>query len=282
LPSGAIADRYIAFRIGWELFRKDWVKHFEHQLRALASAAYLLRSLTPFPVETEAFGGFFQEKLKRYSVLMRSIHSRSQAPDQQMGKGLSNTGVSADSGDNLIGGGSTSSIFGGVSLERGARIGIPDPVFVSVARLVGLPATTNTIYQHLTEMLQAFDRLNDPVQIAGILTDTPLYFMDRKDRSDSFKEDEPGEFATRLRERTRTVAQFGGHLGLNAIHAALIALQPGPVESSIETIEKLFHQLSELPESACRLVGFLLMDGMTPLIRHRRFAYELWFAEGIG
>ena len=47
-------------------------------------------------------------------------------------------------------------------------------------------------------------------------------------------------------------------------------------------MENLLNRLSALPEPARRLVGFLLMDGTTPLIRHRRFAYELtldgfWF-----
>ena len=32
LPTGAVSDRYIGFRIGWELFRKTWTRHFEHQL----------------------------------------------------------------------------------------------------------------------------------------------------------------------------------------------------------------------------------------------------------
>ncbi len=282
LPSGTIEDRYIAFRIGWELFRKGWMRHFEHQLRALASTAYLLRSLTPFPTEAEAFKEFYQEKLRRYSSLMRTIHARSNAPDQQMGRGVKTSGSDLDSGPGNVGDGDTSSMFEGVSLERGARIGIPDPVFVSVARLVGLPATVGTIYKRLSEMLQAFSRLNDPVQLACVLTDTPLYFMDRKDKSDSFQQDEPGEFASKLRQRTREVSQSGGRLGLNAIHAALLALQPGPVKASMEVVEKLFDQLSMLPEPARRLVSFLLMDGAIPLIRHRRFAYELWFAEGIG
>ena len=281
LPSGTIEDRYIAFRIAWELFRKGWVRHFEHQLRALASTAYLLRSLTPFPREPEAFKEFYQEKLRRYSSLMRTIHARSKAPDQQMGRGVKTSGGDLDSGSGNMGG-DTPGMFEGVSLERGARIGIPDPVFVSVARLVGLPATVGTIYQHLSEMLMTFNRLNDPVQISCVLTDTPLYFMDRKDRKDSLQQDEPGEFASQLRERTREVSQYGGRLGLNAIHAALLALQPGPVKTSMETMEKLFSQLSVLPEPSRRLVSFLLMDGATPLIRHRRFAYELWFAEGIG
>lgn len=282
LPTGTIEDRYIGFRIAWEVFRKEWGKHFDHQLRALVSTAHLLCSYEPFPTGELAFRDFFEQKLRRYRMLMRSIHHRSNAPDQQMGRGMKAGSSEAAFGPSSMGGSSTGSVFDNISSGGGTRIGIPDPIFVAAARLAGIPATISVIYQHLLEMILTFIKMNAPMQIASMLSDTPLYYMDRMDESDSYEMDEPGAFAAQLRERTKTANSLGTSLGLKAIHSSLIALQPGSVEASIKSLTEIFHQLPDIPESARRMVGLLLMDGIVPTTQSRRFAYEIWFAEGVG
>ena len=280
LPHGSIPDRYIGFRIGWDLFQTEWAKHFQHQLRALATTARLLRNQEPFPSEEEAFRDFYSQKLERYRRFMRSVHHRATATDAQMGRGATIQGIEMDIGSVEAGGEGMTSVFEGVSVASGARLGIPDPVFAAGARLIGLPLAVDTFYHHFSEMLRTLDFLDDPTLVASILVDSPLYFTDRKDDSRSFENWEPGAFAKLVRERYSQAMKSRRAPALTPLHASLVALQPGPVEQALESLEQVHCQLGDVPDSATRLVSFLLMDAVLPMVQQRRFAYELWFAEG--
>ncbi|MBD3183994.1 hypothetical protein GF312_17045 [Candidatus Poribacteria bacterium] len=279
---GEIEDRYIAFRIGWDMFRDQWSRHFSHPVRALSSAAYLLRSVEHFPKSEGDFREFYQSKMERYGMLMRSIHNRATAPDEQLGRGMKIGGSDSSSESTEISGGGAPGMFGGGGMGKNARIGIPDPVFVSAARLVGLPATIGNIFQRFDDLSMAMKKLNDPSQAAAILADTPIFPVDRRDSRDSFRAEEPSDFAMKLQERTRLASQMGAHLTLKTVHGAVIALHPGPVENSIQIFEELWTQLPEIPETSRRLATFLLMDASMPFVRDQRFAYDLWFSEGVG
>ncbi len=282
LPAGEIADRYIGFRIGWDLFRDDWARHFRHQLRALATAGQLLRHSEAFPKDESSFKDFYRRKLARYRALMQSIHHRAKATDSQMGRGVSISGQDMNFGPVQAGSGNMASVFDGLSLAPEARLGIPDPVFIAVSRLVGLPLAVDAVHRHFTELLQTFEVLDDPAPVAGILADTPLYFMDRQDEKRSFESDEPGAFARQLRERYQGLKNQKSSLPLTPVHTALIVLHPGPVLDALRGVEDVFQRLDGLPDTARRLTSFLLMDGAIPMVQHRRFTYELWFSEGLG
>ncbi len=258
LSQGSLEDRYIGLRIGWELFREQWRSVFHWPFRALVVAAQLMRGIHPFPRDVEAFKTVYLEQLDRYRLFLQNFQHRATHPDStvesQMFKEMFDNQLFADESQDL---------------------GIPEHVLITAARLVCLPVSIYEIFRRLIEVLRGDDV---SFQLAATLIDTPLYFknrhVDQRPVGSAFDE--------RVYERYTQARQTPSLLRLKPLHAAFIALQPGPVTDSIAHLNELAQGLNHLPESARYPVSLLLMDGAMPWVVHRRLIYPLWLAEGLG
>lgn len=291
-----VEDRFIAYRIAYELFAPQYRTYFRHQLRTLIAAARLVSGMKYWTRNQTEFETEFQEQMKRFRWYLLKYVRQSETTDLRFGRGVS---VSAGGSDNFAVFSDTPAA--NVNLAGDAGIGVPDNAMIYASRIINLHAEISAIHPRVAEYLRALEKLNNPFCVATILSDTNLYYKERKDQQQSAFSDDLNSFVRASVARFEHASQLKPrHFSLTPVHAALLSLMPGVIfakqsrksgcdgeniEYSQSTALSLIDELAESLRNSgfqgnqLRLLTFLLADHCCPYIRAQDFFYELWEAE---